>query len=452
VDRNQHRRTKTTKTPMKLPPEGQDANTARNARGVVLLITLVILVILASLGYTLSVQVAAHRHRTQYIIDYAQAQYACASGIKQAVASLAELQWELISRPNEPDFSDVFAMSEPVYQDFLAQAAQLAASEDSLSGAKSRRQGRTGREIDDTDLAWDDDANGIGWQPAVAITGPYGPPWPLVAEPAEFEIGSAKVTIEIEDENAKYPLGWALIQDEDLQAQADVGFATFCEWMGYQRREIEALKQDMAAIDKIRPFKVEFETSTAPTTADTAASLRERVSRSRGRTSATRRTTARRAVPVAEQIQQQDAMFSRLFHSSLVDTDLLTRPSVASESRKESAMKYLGLWATRTVNINTAPRQVLEAALAFGSIADAPKIAEIIIQERKLKPFSDIEEVKKAAFRYAEAIEKCRNFITTTSTVVSVRVTAVSGVARSVAVAGISKDGQKIKRIGVISD
>lgn len=424
---------------------------ARNARGVVLLITLVILVILASLGYTLSVQVAAHRHRSQYIIDYAQAQYACASGIKQAISSVADLQWELISRPNEPDFSDVFAMSEPVYQDLLAQAAAMVTSGNDYSGSKSRRTAGGREDFEGSDFAWDDDPNGAGWQAPAVITGPYGPPWPLVTEAAEFEIGSAKVTVEIEDENAKYPLGWALIQDEDLQAQADVGFVTFCEWMGYQRSEINALKQGLAAIDKIRPFKVEFETTTAPTTPNPAASLRSRVSRTRSATT-TRRTTARRAVPVAEQIEQQNAMFSRLFHSSLVDTDLLTRPSIASESRKESAMKYLGLWATRTVNINTAPRQVLEAALAFGSIADAPKIAEIIIQERKLKPFSDIEEVKKIAFRYADAIEKCRNFITTTSTVVSVRVTAVSGVARSVAVAGISKDGQKIKRIGVISD
>jgi DNA uptake protein ComE-like DNA-binding protein len=208
----------------------------------------------------------------------------------------------------------------------------------------------------------------------------------------------------------------------------------------------------LMAINKIRPFKVEFVTTTAPTTSTTAASLRSRVSRSRSTKTATKRSPAQRAVPVAEQIQQQNAMFSRLFHSSLVDTDLLARPSIASDSREESAMKYLGLWATRTVNVNTAPRQVLEAALTFGSIADAPKIAEIIIQERQQKPFSDIEELKKVAFRYADAVEKCRDFITTTSTVVSVRVTAVSGVARAVAIAGVSKDGQKIKRIGVISD
>ncbi|UCD53451.1 MAG: general secretion pathway protein GspK [Phycisphaerales bacterium] len=418
-----------------------------------MLITLVILVVLSILGYTLSVQVAAHRHRNRYLIDYAQAQYACASGIKQAITALSDLQWELISRPNEPDFSDVFAMSEPVYQDFLAQAAPMMTSDDTLTDAKSRRGGLVREDVDDSATAWDDDANDIPWQEPVAITGPYGPPWPLVTDAVEFEVGSAKVKVEIEDENAKYPLGWALIQDEELQTQAEVGFVTFCEWMGYQANEIDALREGLVAINKIRPFQIKFEATTAPaTTSRAAANLRNRVSRSRSRTTATRQTRARRAVPVAEQIQQQNAIFSRLFHSSIVDTDLLARPSIASESREESALKYLGRWATRAVNINTAPRHVLEAALTFGSIADAPKIAEIVIQQRQEKPFSDIEELKQAAFRYTDAIEKCRDFITTTSTVVSVKVTAVSGVARSVAVAGVSKDGQKIKRIGVISD
>lgn len=435
-------------------PDGQDGRDGRTTRGVVLLITLVILVILSTLGYTLSVQVAAHRHRDRYLIDYAQAQYACTSGAKLALASLNDLDAQLISRPNEPDFSDVFAMSEPVYQEFLVQAAaDRAAGDDRLTNGGGRENTLTvDEEVDEADALWADESDDVGWQPPMTIPGPYGPPWPLVAEPMEFEIASAKVTVEIEDENAKYPLGWALIDDEDLQAQAGVGLVGFCEWMGYEAKEIEALKEGLVEINEVRPFKVTFETTTASTATATAASLRSRVSRSRTTKTSVQRSSVRRTVPVSEQIEQQNAIFGQLFHSSLVDADLLARPSVASESRDESAMRYLGLWATRTVNINTAPRHVLEAALTFGSIADAPKIAEIIIRERQQKPFSDIEELKKSAYQYSDAVEKCKDFITTTSTVFSVRVTAVSGVAKAVAVAAVSKDGQKIKQIGVISD
>ena len=66
--------------------EGPD--NGRRRRGVILLVTLVILVILSTLGYTLCVQVAARRHRDQYMIDYCVARHACASGLKYALASV----------------------------------------------------------------------------------------------------------------------------------------------------------------------------------------------------------------------------------------------------------------------------------------------------------------------------------------------------------------------------
>jgi type II secretory pathway component PulK len=144
--------------------------------------------------------------------------------------------------------------------------------------------------------------------------------------------------------------------------------------------------------------------------------------------------------------------FARLFHSSLVDTELLTRPSVVSEDRGESAMKYLSRWGTGNVNINTAPRHVLEAALTFGSVADAPKIADAIIRQRRVQPFADIEEAKRIVFQYSDSIEKAKDFITTTSTVYVIRVTATSGLATVRAVAAVNKAGDKVKEIGVISD
>ena len=151
-------------------------------------------------------------------------------------------------------------------------------------------------------------------------------------------------------------------------------------------------------------------------------------------------------------MDRQGVALSRLFHSTLLNTDLLSRPTVASDSRKESALKYLSLWATRQVNVNTAPRHVLEAALAFGSVADAPKIADAIIQRRKVQPFSDVDELKREMLRYSDSIEKCRDFLVTTSTVFTVRVTAISGVATKVALAGVVKEGSRVKTLAVISD
>ena len=96
-----------------------NCNNCRRRPGIVLLITLVILVVLSTLGYTLSSRVATQRHRDQYIVDYSKARYGCDSAVKYALATLEEISVQLISRPNEPDFSDLFILSEAEYQELL---------------------------------------------------------------------------------------------------------------------------------------------------------------------------------------------------------------------------------------------------------------------------------------------------------------------------------------------
>ena len=66
----------------------------------------------------LAYRVAAQRHRDNYIIDYTTACYARDSAIKYAIAALQDLNdLKFVDRPNEPDFSDVFSMSEEKYRD-----------------------------------------------------------------------------------------------------------------------------------------------------------------------------------------------------------------------------------------------------------------------------------------------------------------------------------------------
>jgi hypothetical protein len=457
---------------------------------VILLVTLVILVILSTLGYTLCVQVAARRHRDQFVIDYSIARHACASSLKYALASMASLQFDLVSRPNEPDFSDVFALSEPQYQKLLEQAAAKWAADsnlvqeglgpkppdrDSLKAAAQEEAGKkaaatkagkkatkksakkkTARLGDVNDVNdvndYDPNSESFAGSELAEIRGPYGPPWPLVTAPMEFEIGSAKVKIEIEDENAKYPLGWVMIADEKLKPVVAAGWATFCEWMGYSAGEISLLTEDLAKIGKTKPFKTEFKQETEAV--EPPAALRSKITRPTPGAPSTvaRRTITRKPVTVEEQMDRQNKEYAKLLHSSIINRDLLSRPSIASDTRKESALKYLGLWATRNVNINSAPRQVLEAALTFGSAADAPKIAQEIIQRRQVKPVSDVDELKQAVPRYSNALDDCRTFLAVRSTVFTIRVTAVSGVARVTALAAVAKEGDKVQQIAVISD
>jgi hypothetical protein len=97
----------------------------------------------------------------------------------------------------------------------------------------------------------------------VTIRGPYGPPWPFVTEPVEFEVGSAKVRIEIEDENAKYPLGWTVLADRRVKREADAGFAIFGELMGLDAEQIR--EKQLTNINEIKPFRLDFKPMTRAT-------------------------------------------------------------------------------------------------------------------------------------------------------------------------------------------
>ncbi len=447
-----------------------DDNRGRSRPGIVLLITLVILVVLSTLGYTLSSRVAAQRHRDQYIVDYNKARYGCDSAVKYALATLEEISAPLISRPNEPDFSDLFILSEAEYQELL----EYWTLEAQLAGTDADESFNDMIDINDVnDLSGIGDANNIndvndagldeiGFADfndlsSLTIRGPYGPPWPLVTEPVEFEVGSAKVRIEIEDENAKYPLGWTVLSDRDKQVkrEAEIGFEIFSELMGLDAGQDSPLIKQLNKISEIKPFQLDFRPITR--TVKTPIQPRTPISRSGSSQSrsgssirrAPRRTQIRRkAISVPQQIAEQTTHFAKLFHSSLVDTEGLARPYI--EGRKESALKYIGMWGSRKVNINTAPRHVLEAAFIFGG--DQVEIAQEIIQQRQIEPFADIEDLKRKLFRYAGSIRKCEKYITTVSTFFTIKVTAVSGVAKASSVIAITKDGNKVQRIAVIND
>jgi hypothetical protein len=432
--------------------------------GIVLIVTLVLLVVLSALMFTLSIRMSAQRHRDRYIIDYQTARYGCDSAVKYALATLNDINTpRLISRPNEPDFSDLFMLDEEQYRQLLADWNMLDEGGSSTDSNLSLVGGLSSQNF--SDLAPDDangfydinDPNSISFfddssEPNTrTVPGPYGPPWPYITEPVDIEIGSAKVRIEIEDENSKYPVGWLMMDDKSIQREVTAGFETFCEWMEVNEVQLDLLKDQFEQIKQIKPFKIDFKPITKierqPVPTPKTPASTSRTSRSRVRPPAMR--TVRTTISADEQAAEQSVDFAKLCHSTLLDTEMLARPIVLSETRKESALKYMGMWATSKVNINTAPRHVLEAAFAFGGDADI--VAEEIIQRRRIKPFASIDELRQELFRYSDSMEKSKRFITTTSRIFTIKVTATSGVAKASAIIGIAKDGKKVQRIAVIS-
>ena len=138
-----------------------------------------------------------------------------------------------------------------------------------------------------------------------------------------------------------------------------------------------------------------------------------------------------------------------MFHSGLIDTEPLTQPTIVVGDRKEYPLKYMGLWGTRQVNINTAPRHVLEAAFIFGG--NQVEITEEIIRQRQQEPFANMEDLKNKLSRYSSSIATCEEYITTQSSYFTIRITSTSGVAGASSTIAITKDGNKVTRIAVIN-
>jgi len=470
--------------------------TTGRKRGVVLIIVLVIL--LSTLGYTITARVSAEKHRDNHIVDYCKAQYACDSAAKYALATIEDINNpQPIGRANAPDFSDLFALSERQYQDFLEQWAKEMSKEEFRNKVK-----QSGSEFkpDISDINDVNDANEVTDVNSAAgssqvidyndpnqldVPGPYGPKWPLITKPVEFEIGETRVKITMEDENAKYPLGWVLLEQDrkgqSIEREADASFMTFCEWMDVNEVESAQLKEQLEKIGEIKNFSMQFKPvkikdSTAKERQEESPSQSsqpqgmnaadEESNKKRSAREALRRLMERRkrekersekerkGGKESEEGRVTDDMhladFCRIFNSPLLDSEVLTRPTVISENRTESAMKYLGMWATRKVNVNTAPRHILEAAFNFGG--DYVQIADRIIMERRIKPFQNTEDLKQRLFQYSDSIEKCEDFITTESNIFTIRIKANRGTATARAIIAVRKDKGRIEKIAALSE
>jgi hypothetical protein len=458
----------------------------KNRRGVILLITLIVLVVLASLGYTLTTRIASQLHRDQYIIDYQNARYACDSGLKYMLTSLEGVTVNPIDRPNEPDFSDVFGMTDEEYKRFLADWAAEHLPKDYEQDQQSDDVNDV-NDINDvntpTTLKTMDSSKPVGDSNELALAdifsrlgdmndsntadsyddpnnkvvpGPYGPQWPLAAEPIELEVGNAKVTVEIEDENAKLPLIWGANTDKEKQREVDAAIGTFGEWMNMSFEQIDNLRSDLKKLGEAKPYKAGVSVFAASTGVAAAAggssepnAVRQNLSR-RGRRARTQQQSQQQMAAKQAETGGPMSDFVRLLHSSMVNTEPFAQPYIKTQQRTESILKYMSRWGATQVNVNSAPRQVLESAFMFGG--DAEKVADAIIKERQLKPFKDANDLQKRIYKYADSIRKSQNFITTKSDVFSVKITAVSGVATATTTAAVMMEGKKPKVIAIITE
>jgi type II secretory pathway component PulK len=452
-----------------------------NRRGIVMMITLIVLVVLAGLAYTLTARVTSQVQRNLYVVDYQAARYACDSVFKYYQSSLGQLSYKLIDRPNEPDYSDLFRLSEEQYQQFLADYVRtkmyeysdsndsgsfynLDRDSDRYSDSNNYSHSRSdSNDPNDPNASYDANSfssyYGLPSDPnKITIPGPYGPAWPLITEPIELTIGATKVKVEVEDENAKFPIIWAATTDRSKVRSAQAALDTFLEWAQFAstsdyrltREQIVQLKSELMDLSNVMEFG-----SASAADANKPADSNSAKEPNSTQTSRRSRFQARQKQQQASQLGVRTAAssytdFSRLFNSSLVRSEMLAVPYIKSERRTESAMKYIDRWGSTQVNVNTAPRHVLEALFTMGG--DAQSVAEQIIIERKNKPFKDYNDLQKRVFRFADSITRCKDYIITESKVFTIKITAYSGVATVRLTAAVLKDGKNMQTIGIISE
>lgn len=458
--------------------------TSMSRTGFILLVTMIVLVVLTTLAAGLSVHLSLAKRRQQYRIEYQRSRYGVDSGMKYILTVLPTQNFTLLtSRQEQPDFSDLFWMNGAEYAEFIAAWAETATDEQiegvlkegasltapmPLSDAEMVSRltslfGGLGTDADEMGM----DAYDTGEQlylveldpNDVAVPGPYGAPWPNAAEPIHLEMGPCKVTITIEDENAKMPLSWLVTSSKDANKRAENALKTFCEWMSWdpdQLREMESDIQD--GMDKIyekkmfklNPSPVLLKTTTTRTvTTPASTSPASRASRFRRTTSASR--TVRQVITKQRPAIAHTTDFAKLFHSSLLNREILARPLPDTGDRIESPLKYLSLWGAQRVNINTAPRNVLEAAFSLAIDAfDLPEFTQEVIEKRKEKPLASLDELAKLGGLDTETMNNLKNYLTTTSTFFQIHVVSQSGNASSSAVATVVKEGKNVQQLVIL--
>ncbi len=441
--------------------------------GAALMLTLVTLVLLTAIVTALSVRVARAKHRLAYMMDYQRARYGLDSALKYMFAVFPESKASLAGRKDAPDFSDLFWMSPQQYDQFIVSWASQLEDPKILNkylkkGAQILREKSdpsTSSGIMDTmfDLFTGEPNRTTGYDPndpsqmaeyldpnQIVVPGPWGPTWPQVIEPVELEMCGCQVRITVEDENAKLPLSWAVMGSVSENRQATAAYQTFAEWMQIPDEQLDELFSQMEEIVEkkkytLNPSPMLLTPASQSAAPQPAQSQQFSTSRRRRRPPV---PVQAKDLPLYRPALANCADFAKLFHSSMLNTEpfavLLPQKAFADES----ALKYMGVWGTQRVNINTAPRHVLEAVFTFGG--NAVEIAEKIIIRRKEKPFSSIKELRDANYSDSDSIDRALNYIDIQSNVFTIKIISRSGSARATAVAAIVKENKQMEKLAVI--
>jgi type II secretory pathway pseudopilin PulG len=450
---------------------------AQRPHGFALLVTMIVLVVLASLLAGLATRLTMAKRRQNYMIEYQRARYGLDSGIKYILTEVPTVNLTIRARENKPDFSDLFYLNQQQYAEMIAAWAATATDEQIEALLKEDASVRQSEPLSPAALLSQltslfGGGGDAGELPPIAVPegeqayvfeidpndiqvpGPYGAAWPYVLEPIEMDIGPCHVTITIEDENAKLPLSWLITTYQEDDKRAQYAIEEFGEWMRMTPDQIKELRSQCEQIYKMKPYRMNAGPILVPAATTTAA---RRSAASQFRTSQTapaRQTPA----PAQTATQQRPAIahttdFAKLFHSSLLNREKLAYPVPDTGERVETSLKYLGLWGSQRVNINTAPRHVLHAAFMMAlTWDDAVNLADEVIRQRQLKPIGNVNTLKEMGSLDTETFNRLNNYITSTSRFLKITVSSTTGNARANAILTVVNENKQSETLMVLYD
>ncbi len=277
------------------------------------------------------------------------------------------------------------------------------------------------------------------------------PESPFLVYSKTIEVGEATVEIEIHDENAKWPMVWALTSpfenDRDGRLTREK-LNLLGGWLGAD----EEVMQEVAGLARELGKKVKVPTSDVTVATAKGDASKEKTT---GKTSRSRtRTVQKKRIGYQKRLAERDSRYQAMgqFASQWQDAILHNTEyeALKEEMRQEgSALEYLGIWGNTKVNVNNASAEVLQAALEpIGITAD---LAQAIVEQRKTKAIANITALNDLVPSDNRLREALGSLADVKSDTFSIHVTARLGRTHKTLIAGAYVDDRgRVKKIANI--
>ncbi|MBN1435766.1 MAG: general secretion pathway protein GspK [Sedimentisphaerales bacterium] len=367
----------------------------KRQQGITLFLTMVILIILATLIVQFQAESALQLRASNYRIDMQRCRYAAESGLVVAQVMVAE-HYENIAR---------------IHRSFRA-GEEL--EEDAVISGWNR--------FSDPNATW---AERLAYD-----TG--------ITERQAITVGDIPVLVEVQDENAKYPVLWLLRSPFASSGGRDVPERSV-EHFG------ELLDMDSAIVnDTIRlvqeiaeplPLPAAEVTVQAP---DQAEGRRRR--RHLGLTAVMEENRERHRLMAVF----ANAWYTELFHN--LEYAELIEPLAENV---EPFPVLLGVWGAGKININTASPELLESA--FAPVGITEHMVQSIVDYRIERPFGSMAELRDIDLS-GEVRQYMRELCVTASDTFSLHITASLGRTRCEIISGVYRNRRgEILNMGILT-